>query len=371
MSKLDTVAGAELARYYTGPQEGTSDPSRTSVNLHGDAVVTNRAPLPGSSSVTKFAADEEDCIDRNGNGSIETSHGPEEVLPWGEDECMVWNTPLLVDTVAECDPDWTDMCEEMTVGARATAWDGTEDPTTGRGGSVWVGAHHTGEIFQLAGDTGEIIARTTWTESEHRAENPENGRRGTYGGAMDGRGNFWVFDGGNALGRVNIRTLEVDTFEVPCGYGIAVDSQGRVWTSGGACVNRFDPRTGANVTYYMESCGYESGDGDGDGEGSECFFRGLAVDGRGSVWVADTYGRVLRFSEERVELDYQVSTDGARGIVGVAVDYHGQVWAVSQHDNAALKIDPDTYQVERFPVGNGPYTYSDMTGHQLRTVVLY
>ena len=48
-----------------------------------------------------------------------------------------------------------------------------------------------------------------------------------------------------------------------------------------------------------------------------------------------------------------------------------RVWAVSEGDDAALRVDPETGGVERFPVGDGPYTYSDMTGFQLRTVTVY
>jgi streptogramin lyase len=44
---------------------------------------------------------------------------------------------------------------------------------------------------------------------------------------------------------------------------------------------------------------------------------------------------------------------------------------VSEGDDAALRVDPETGGVERFPVGDGPYTYSDMTGFQLRTVTVY
>jgi len=334
VSKLCTLDGVEVARYSTSPQEYGGDPSRTSVNLHGDAVVTNRSPTSGASSVTKFAAEPGDCIDRNHNGRIDTSHGADDVLPWGEDECMLWNSPL----------------SDNPIGARATAWDGNEDEETGRGGSVWIGALDTGGVFQLDGETGDIIAQT------HVGNSP-------YGGAMDGRGNFWIVGAMCTVGictlvRVNTETLETTPFNVPCGYGIAVDALDRVWTSGrrnlGSCVNRLDPETGENTTYQAG--------------GINNFFRGLAVDNHGSVWVADTGGDVLRMSEDTVELINRFHA-GTSAVVGVAVDYQDQIWAVSEGGNAALRIDPETYAVESFPVGLGPYTYSDMTGYQLRTVI--
>jgi hypothetical protein len=56
--------------------------------------------------------------------------------------------------------------------------------------------------------------------------------------------------------------------------------------------------------------------------------------------------------------------------VGVAIDFNYNVWAVAQGSSHAARIDPLTYEVQTFRVGNEPYTYSDMTGYQLRTVIL-
>jgi sugar lactone lactonase YvrE len=336
VSKLCTLDGQEIGRYYTSPVMSAGDPSRTSVNLHGDAVVTNRDPTSGPSSVTKFAAEPGDCVDRNHNGRIDTSHGGDDVLPWGEDECMLWNTPLP---------------GAGAIGARATAWDGTEDEESGRGGYIWIGALTTGGVFQLDGETGEIVAQT-------------NVNNMPYGGAMDGRGNFWIVGGNCTIGlcslrRVNTETLEVTPFNVPCGYGIAVDALDRIWTSGrtltGSCVNRLDQDTGENTTYNAP--GFATN-----------FFRGCAVDNNGSVWVADTGGDVLQVSEDTVELINRFHA-GPSEVVGVAVDYQDQIWAVSNGGNQALRINPETYEVSSFMVGRGPYTYSDMTGYQLRTVI--
>jgi streptogramin lyase len=181
---------------------------------------------------------------------------------------------------------------------------------------------------------------------------------------MDGRGNFWIVGAMCTIGicnlaRVNTESLEVTSFRVPCGYGIAVDAQDRVWTSGrlptgGSCVNRLDPDTDERVTY--------------NGAGFGAFFRGLAVDNLGSVWVADTGGDLLRIDEATVALVHRFHA-GPSSVVGVAVDYQDQIWAISEGGNAALRIDPESYEVESFRVGLGPYTYSDMTGFQLRTVI--
>ena len=345
LSKLCTLDGIEVGRYATSSLGAGGDPSRTSVNLHGEMVVTNRDTEGGPSSVTKFAAEPEFCVDRDGDTRIRTSRGGDDVLPWGEDECMLWNTPLNAGTTG--------------IGARATAWDGREDPTTGRGGTVWIGAGTSKEVFQLDGDTGAILWHGTSSI-------------GGYGGVMDGRGNFWMVamtctvSGMMAncpLVRINTETKEQTPFTVPCGYGITADSQVRIWTSGsvgfGSCVNRLDPATGEHVTYRQAGTMTDP-----------VFFRGIAVDNRGSVWVASTSGDVLQINEADVTLVHTVEDIAPEAVVGVAIDFQYNVWAVSQGGNAAVKIDPATYSFERFPVGRGPYTYSDMTGYQLRTVII-
>ncbi len=56
-------------------------------------------------------------------------------------------------------------------------------------------------------------------------------------------------------------------------------------------------------------------------------------------------------------------------MVGVAIDWEGYVWTVSEGGNAAHKVHPQTWAVTTVPIGMGPYTYSDMTGMQLWGVV--
>jgi hypothetical protein len=341
LSKVCTTNGKEVARYFTSPQQGGGDPSRTSVNLHGDMVVTNRDPSSGSSSVTKFAGDIDDCVDRNQNGKIETSYGPTEIKPWGEDECMLWNRPLG---------------GGASIGARATAWDGGESPETGVGGHVYIGALLNKTIYKINGDTGEIVAQAATA-------------LGHYGGAIDGKGNLWTVAMGCTLGNCTIERISLadlndhETFPVHCGYGISIDAKGRVWTAGqnmmagtGGCVSRFDPATGVN-DYVIT--------------GKVDFNRGVAVGAMlsaGYVWAASTNGDLIQVNPETLEIVRRQPV-GVQEMVGVAIDYEGYVWTVSQGGNAAHKVHPATWDITTVPIGSGPYTYSDMTGMQLRGVV--
>lgn len=328
------------------------DPSRTSVNLHGDAVVTNRGASP--SSVTKFAANTKDCIDRNNSENIETSSGPTDVLPWGEDECMIWHTDL---------PNASQF-PQNSHGARATAWDGVEDPDTGDGGTVWVGTcsfEMTGNVrvYKLNGDTGVI---------DDSFDIP--GISCAYGGAMDGNGNFWILDWLTAIPpvivRIDMTTHQTEFINIDCGYGITADSQGRIWTGGMSmmggpamnCVNRYDPSTGV-----LDSLNINNAE----------FLRGIAVGvgkSEGYVWAADTPGTIYQIDATTMAVVGSYSFGYGIEMIGVAVDYEGYVWTVSMMQNATFKYDPDTLSHDTVTIGESPYTYSDMTGVQLRSVII-
>ena len=164
---MNTETGIEEGRYKTCP-EAMCDPSRTSVNLYGDMVVTNRYYNTAQSSVTKFAGHRKDCIDRNENGTIETSTGGTNVLPWGQDECMLWHVKL------------PNIGTEHAR-ARATAWDGSEDPKTGAGGTVIIGScvgdwdqTEVNRLYYLDGGTGAVTGGPTIPDTQC-----------FYGGAMD------------------------------------------------------------------------------------------------------------------------------------------------------------------------------------------
>ncbi|MCP4614590.1 MAG: hypothetical protein GY845_38405 [Planctomycetes bacterium] len=337
LSKIDTITAKEVARYITSPQGAGGDPSRTSVNMHGDMVVTNREPTTGPSSVTKFAANNDDCVDRNSNGVIDTSTGLNDIKPWGEDECMLWNSPL-------------DGLGSET-GARATAWDGEVNKDTGKGGHIWIGTTISKSIYKLDGDTGDILGKKVISI-------------GSYGGAVDGKGSFWIVDDRCPaaflaimpcfLGRVRMDTLEVSLHKIKGAYGISVDSKGRIWTAGiNRTVSRYDPEADKAEAIVA-------------GDVSN---RGVAVDGDGSVWIAGTLGRVVQVNEDTMNVIRNFPV-GTPDLVGVAVDFKGYVWAVSQGGNMAYKIDPKTYKNTRVPIGQGPYTYSDMTGMQLKQVIV-
>jgi streptogramin lyase len=173
-----------------------------------------------------------------------------------------------------------------------------------------------------------------------------------YGLAFDGNNQvLWGFSAcSQSLVKLDVNTLAWSTVALPtgCAYGITVDPDGRVWTSGGGCVARYTPATQSWNTVAVGSSN-----------------RGIAHDGQGSIWVADTGYGVHRLADTTMATQANIALSGG-GFVGMAVDFYHRVWAISQGGSRAHRIDPSTLASLSFPTGSNPYTYSDMTGFQLQ-----
>ena len=338
VSKIDTLNGSEVARYASGPQ-GSTDPSRTSVSGNGKfAVVANRA-----GSLTMIAAEEDDCIDANNNNQIDTSTGPNDVLPWGEDECVIWNI---------------DLPGTSNTGPRPVSWTiGEQNPQTCEysAGDVWIGWYdqqgNSGEFRLVEGMTGNTLAEVSvpnWS-----AEN-----WGPYGGAIDSENNFWVTGWGQngPVVKIDGETNEATNYGNPGGwiYGMGLDLEGNTWSAGcgNGNVYRFDKEAeqASLVAQLNAGC-----------------LRGLQVDSNGVAWIAKNSPCGLAAIDTSVEppvvIDGDIPLAGCGIPVGVSIDAEGFVWVVDQSAQSAFKVDPETYQIVD-QVGGlvSPYTYSDMTG---------
>lgn len=395
VSKIDIETGAEVARYAAVtnsgglglpavPSPGAFDgdesncgncPSRTAIDFKGDAFVANRAfGLQGT--ITKFSNSFEDCVDTNGNGVIDTSvdvdgDGSIDVDDTGEflgeaDECILWTAPVGGSDGVP----------------RALAIDaGGPD---GEAGNVWVGLFNEKRVVQISGDDGSPV--TLMGAPVSVAITSGGNDSSPYGAAVDGGGNLWVtglHDGDTVyLARVNTyqATLE-QLYMVPddddgCswGYGIAIDTDQRIWLGGWQCqdLKAFDP---VAETWHRRDFDDVSRT------------RGVAVDQSGNVWVAFHDGQVGKLKRDDVITMGQaapvelIDVPGIAGLVpdgdisdtiGVGIDRNGACWAVSRNDTndrgTATRIDA-AGNVESFPVGKRPYTYSDFTGFGLTTVV--
>ncbi|MEX1363620.1 MAG: hypothetical protein AB1Z98_10860 [Nannocystaceae bacterium] len=355
VSKIDTMTGIEVARYATGPA-GQTEPSRTSVNLYGDVAVSNRGSQSGGpGGVTKISARLDDCVDLDGSGTIETSSGPTDVLPWGTDECVQWNTPIPSDRYEH--------------GPRPTAWEGTVTQTgcASPNPRLWVGWYdyaggRRGVFHRMNGDTGAIedtVEVAPWNDLDY----------GPYGGAVNQDGDLWVIGWQRGpLVRIDGATLEVQRVEMPApplpdqqwSYGMSLDQYGNPWIASAGAAAVYDVAAGQ---WQFISTGNQS-------------MRGVMVDAEDRAWFAvdasGTFGCGLGLIDvqTRTLLAPAITVPGCFTPVGVSIDVEGYVWIVDQGSNSAYKIDPETYQVQLSVFGlQSPYTYSDMTGAGLNLVV--
>jgi len=343
VSKVDTETGQELGRYIVRADSAGS-PSRTSVNRFGDVAVANR--LGG---VTKISGSILNCVESNGIPGIQTSQGANDVLPWGEDECVAWyshiphpdNRPIA----------WTngvfneETCEWEDVHVW-TAW------------SDW--APGSAVVGLLDGDDGQIIQTVPIPD----LPNPWPNWHGFYGAAVDGSNNVWLsqLQGSNPqaawLVKVNYDDFSYTGYPVAGdgGYGMTVTSEGYVWLCG-TQTRRFNPQTETWTTVPLLNGSVHTGGCMGDGNG--ILYRG----GYGQIHGIDT----LTMETVRV-LD--VAQGGDDFIWGVAIDFDGYVWGVPRNGSRAYKVDPDVNQIVHTLEGLvGAYTYSDMTGFALLNVM--
>lgn len=341
VSKIDTRTYEEVGRYLSGPDGTDNDPSRTSVNGHGDVFVGNRQGL----SVSKISGAGQNCPDTNGDGSVTTSTGPDDVLPWGMDDCVLWSTRLpdadLIRAVAAQD---------------VNSHDDTLRP------SVWVGGWN-GEIWRLHSDNGRIMFKTA---SPVRP----------YGFALDKAGNLWISSRENAFGRLDTRhcfdaaSCDVEICDetgdaclkqrIPIDatpYGITVDVKQRVWLGGDALI-RYDRTAapGSRLEYVR-------------GSGQSIWIHGIQADLEGSIWGAAHGTGVLRFDADNPQ-DYVEVVDSDASSKGIAVDLDGKVWSINIDAEDATVIVPGQQVADNDIIQNvsgfvWPYTYSDMTGSQL------
>jgi hypothetical protein len=339
VSKIDTRTMIEVARYYTFTGGG-ADPSRTTVGLSGDVVVANRSiPDPARASAVRIAGDRSGCVDRNGNGKIDTSENTvagqaAKPMPWPAgmennppDECILWLTKLTPGSLPRAAGYNAGVAENDTV--------------------VYIGLYNTKQVVRLDARSGTIQKTINVAPAM------------PYGLVLDKNGDVWVrgAEGSLAVIRVGMGD-QVKVYNgakaPPCPYGIAADASGKIYTAGSTCISRFDPATETWETLDLA------------GQGAT-FTRGLAVDNKNGVWVADTSTGMFHIDASGPKMIYKGKTATlSSNNVGAAVDFDNTPWVISQANSMAYKVNPTNYSTQQVKVGSGPYTYSDMTGYQLR-----
>ena len=89
VSKINTMTGIEVGRLrppVAGRRQHLAD--------LGQSVRRRRGLEPRPRRRHQGRGPARECIDNNGNGMIDTSTGPNDIKPWGQDECVVWHTAI-------------------------------------------------------------------------------------------------------------------------------------------------------------------------------------------------------------------------------------------------------------------------------------
>jgi hypothetical protein len=351
VSKINTNTMVEVARYYTDPvQSGAASPSRTSVSLDGRfVVVSNR----DTGSITKIAANELDCVDKNNDGVIQTSKDKGQLLPYAQEECILWTTKLTMNN-----HQW---------GPRATTFGLPEwnvDKCAYENEKVWVGymvGPAQAQMARLNSYTGEVEVKVDIPNF------PLYGSYSPYGAAVDPDGNIWTSAVTHrAAIRIDVKTLEVKRWDSPdadAHYGITIDASGRVWFAnygghgGHGGVSFFDPKT-----EQWKVIPGTTGN----------LWRSVAVDDKGRVWVSNNGGPfgcgLLEIDGENETITNFHTFAQCGTPVGVGLDGKGKVWMID-YNGWTWQMDPMTFEKKQLPVANVHYTYSDFTGSGLSGIV--
>lgn len=340
IAKVDIVTGKILGEYYSAPNGCGRNPSRTTVDLNGNVWASNRDESSGGKgSIVRIGLKEKNqCVDRNGNGVIDTSTGFGDIRPW-PNPGGVDNNGGVSSAQDECIINYTRVIATNT---RTVAIDANND--------VWVGGANTAHE-KVSGVTGQPVHGTQF-----------NLGCGGYGGLIDKNGVLWSARFGSGLLRFNTKTMTGACLGSGRGdYGLALDPKtGNIWHTflTGNRVAKLAP-DGTLLGIYAHG---------------DYYAQGVVVDNNGNVWVAHSLYRST-VGHLRTDGTFVGNVSTGSGPTGVSVDANGKVWSTNYYSWTASRIDPNGG-----PVGGGgyktgavdmtvylgsnayPYNYSDMTG---------
>jgi len=344
--KIDTQTGAILGEYWTAPQNMAKNPSRTTVDKDGNVWVGNRDEASGNmgSAVHVGLQENGECVDRNGNGVIDTSTGLGDIRGWSnagnadlsggvstaDDECIIHF--VRTDGVRN---------RHVSVDANNSVWIA--------GGAFSDGIRHYHQ-FDKNGNSLRSI------NMANPAQTGEPGPVGPccYGGLVSPDGILWGSTLSPSLLRIDPSKPDGDPDLVRItnlgmtSYGMGIDSQGNVWVSNiGTTVQKVN-----SAGVVVGTFGLTGGGG-----------RGVAVTPDDDVWVANSSSAsVTRLTNAGVVV---ATIPVGSSPTGVAVDAAGKVWITNLGSHTVSRIDPATNLVDltvSLGAGAGPYNYSDMTG---------
>jgi hypothetical protein len=372
VSKFDTNLNKELARYRTwfgpagqagyfnhlGNAYGGAAPSRTAVDINGNAYVLNRHFSQGASSggvVLKILA--EGFVDRNGNGVIDTSVDT-------NNDGIIENSEML----PLADTNGNGIIDESEIQDERIAWvrrvpDGIGAPLRptgvlgramciGTDGNLWVGLYSDRTYYKISATDGSTIFGPVSTAPT--AGQPNAGSWTPYGCLVSADGTLWSASLSGILGKItntqsNSGPYTVASFSSGFNYGISLGN-GKVYL--GSSNQQFDPATNTFSAIPNMTVGSS----------------GIVVDGSGNIIAGST--TVRKVAPNGTLLWQAPLQAGGSSSVGIQVDANNDVlqFGFTSAGRVQKYRGTDGAPLGVFPVGNMPYTYSDATGLVARNV---
>jgi hypothetical protein len=363
VSKLSTEDGTELGRYRVAPPDLPlgGNPSRTAVDQQGNCWVGCRT----AGTVVKIGLFENGgYIDRNHDGIIETSHGST-ALPWGEDECVLYEVVLIPGHEGTYTPG-------TYPGPYDTSYWGVSPMglAIDKDNNLWAGTWDTQTYYYINGATGQIDSTKTVQTSY-----------GAFGAVIDRHGMLWsvTYDQNHTLGIDCSTSPAKVTYDIDLGFGfvacgISLDSEDHLFVLGTgvftfigvlpARLAKIDVTTGTVIWNQAKPEFYNS---------AEC----VVCTQDNDVWVsfAGEAGRfppfyygtaVFRYDNDGNWKATIFGLNDHAGFNGLSVDHAGKVWVCDLADEYAHRIDTNTNTIDLSVdvVGSGGHdSYSDMTGY--------
>ncbi len=249
------------------------------------------------------------------------------------------------------DKDGSLLCRVDAVGiARGVALDGD--------GNAWIGSYNSGTLYKVSGT--EVNATDCRVAPCCKVLGTLSTGVNIYGLAVDGQGYVWTASSPETV-KVNTRTMQVEArVRHESHYGIAIDKDNSVWFGGWSGPG---PRHTIHKIYRDASGQYRT------------MYTGVAnvtavaVDGQGNIW-GSSYGtdEVVKLDPSTGQVLCRASTPNGSNPHGIGIDEDGKVWVPMRTGGYVNRFDANCQLEASFPVDAGTelYTYSDMTGAQLR-----
>ena len=319
-------------------------PGRVATDTNGDVWIINRA-FGQQGTLSKFTTNKTHCIDRNGNGTIDTSsdangdgvvdpNDPKEYFGQG-DECIITTIPIGPNNV------WP----------RAVAVD--------KKGKIWVSTHQDGKVYRINPNDPISIEVTIDLKTNAKSANAHPYSMAT------GKDYVFISSSNGPTVRIPIDATDASTLDTaPCPgtYGIVGNPDGTgAWLGGyfsGPGVYYADFNTHTCALYPTNGV----------------LITAVTLDDTNTVWASGYNGAVLfRMTAGGVLLGSYPA--GGSNPHGLSVDFAGNVWSVTDGAPFLKPFLPTGAPLTTLPVTPSitapaaynytPYLYSDFTGTQI------